>query len=81
MKVSVGFFVGVRSVRFQILHRFLVLSHPRRRIVVLAVTAHPRAEWLREASAWDTAPQYLLRDRDQTMGSDSVDEMKAIGIK
>jgi putative transposase len=82
--VSVDFFV-VPTIRFQILYVFLVLAHDRRRIVHFAVTAHPTAEWtaqqVREAFPWDTAPQYLLRDRDQIFGPDFVKQVKAMGIK
>lgn len=64
---------------------FLVLSHERRRIVHFAVTAHPTAEWtaqqLREAFPWDTAPRYLLRDRDRIFGADFVEQVKARGTK
>jgi putative transposase len=42
--VSVDFF-AVPTIRFQILHVFLVLAHERRRIVHFNVTAHPTAEW------------------------------------
>ena len=41
--VSVDFFT-VPTIRFRILYVFLVLAHERRRIVHLAVTAHPTAE-------------------------------------
>ena len=82
--VSVDFF-AVPTIRFQILYVFLVLAHDRRRIVHFAVTAHPTAEWtaqqMREAFPWDTAPRYLLRDRDQIFGKDFVDQVKAMGIK
>jgi putative transposase len=41
-----------------------------------AVTPHPTAEWtaqqLREAFPWETAPRYLLRDRDRILGQDFV---------
>jgi len=64
---------------------FLVLAHDRRRILQFGVTAHPTAEWtaqqLREAFPWDSAPRYLLRDRDQIFGKDFVDQVKALGIK
>jgi putative transposase len=50
----------------------LVLAHDRRRILHFGVTAHPTAEWtapqLRDAFPWDTAPRYLLRDRDRIFG-------------
>ena len=82
--VSVDFFV-VPTIRFQILYVFLVLAHERRRILHFAVTAHPTAEWtaqqMREAFPWDTAPRYLLRDRDRIFGHDFVKQVKAMGIK
>ena len=82
--VSVDFFT-VPTIRFQILYVFLVLAHERRRILHFAVTAHPTAEWtaqqLREAFPWDSAPRYLLRDRDRIFGQDFVDQVKAMGIK
>jgi putative transposase len=82
--VSVDFFT-VPTIRFQVLYVFLVLAHERRRIVHFAVTAHPTAEWtahqLREAFPWDSAPRYLLRDRDRIFGQEFVNQVKAMGIK
>ena len=79
--VSVDFFT-VPTIRFQILYVFLVLAHDRRRILHFAVTAHPTAEWavqqLREAFPWDTAPRYLLRDRDRIFGQDFSHQVKAM---
>ncbi len=50
----------------------IILAHDRRNIVRTAVTEHPTAAWLSrqvtEAFPWDTAPQYLLRDRDASYG-------------
>jgi putative transposase len=82
--VSVDFFT-VPTIRFQVLYVFLVLAHERRRIIHFAVTAHPTAEWaaqqLREAFPWDSAPRFLLRDRDRIFGRDFVEQVKAMGIK
>jgi transposase InsO family protein len=82
--VSVDFFV-VPTIRLQILYVFLVLAHDRQRIVHFAVRAHPTAEWtaqqMREAFPWDTAPRYLLRDRDPIFGKDFMDQVKAMGMK
>jgi transposase InsO family protein len=81
--VSADFFV-VPTIRFQILYVFLVLAHERRRILHFAVTAHPTPEWtaqqMREAFPWDTAPRYLLRDRDRIFGLEFVKQVKAMGI-
>ena len=65
---------------------FLVLAHDRRRILHFGVTAHPTAEWtdqqLREAFPWDSAPRYLLRDRDRIFGHGFRKQVKAaLGIK
>ena len=82
--VSVDFFT-VPTLRFQVLYVFLVLAHDRRRILQFGVTAHPTAEWtvqqVRNAFPWDTAPRYLLRDRDRIFGKDFVEQVKAMGIK
>jgi putative transposase len=82
--VSVDFFT-VPTLRFQVLYVFLVLAHDRRRILQFGVTAHPTAEWavqqLRNAFPWESAPRYLLRDRDRIFGEEFVSQVKAMGIK
>jgi transposase InsO family protein len=82
--VSVDFFT-VRTIRFQILYVFLVLAHDRRRILHFGVTAHPTAEWttqqLRDAFPWDTAPRYLLRDRDRIFGDDFRKQVNVMSIQ
>jgi putative transposase len=69
--VSVDFFV-VPTVGFKLLFVFLVLAHERRRVIHFNVTEHPTAEWtatqLPQAFPWNSAPRYLLRDRDCTYG-------------
>jgi len=46
----------------------------RRKVVHFNVTAHPTAEWtvrqLIEAFQEDSAPRYLLRDRNQIYGAE-----------
>jgi putative transposase len=69
--VSSDFFV-VPTVFFDLLFVFVILSHDRRRVVHFAITEHPTAEWaaqqLVEAFPWNSAPRYLLRDRDGSYG-------------
>jgi hypothetical protein len=69
--VAADFFV-VPTAMCRVWFVFVVLAHDRRRPVHVAVTAHPTAEWtaqqLRDAFPWDTAPRYLLRDRDGCYG-------------
>src|SRR5271163_2741088 len=75
----------VASASFRLLYVMIILAHDRRRIVRAAVTAHPTAAWLSrqvtEAFPWDTAPRYLLRDRDASYGSDFCNRVEAMGIE
>ena len=82
--VSTDFFV-VPTIRFKVLFVFLILAHDRRRPLHFAVTANPTAEWaaqqLLEAFPWDSAPRYLLRDRDGTYGAKFREAAKWMGIR
>ena len=58
---------------FRLFYVMIILAHGRRKIVRFDVTQHPTAAWLSqqvvEAFPWDTAPSFLLRDRDAAYGS------------
>jgi putative transposase len=68
-----------------VLFVFVVLSHARRRIVHVNVTAHPTAAWtaqqLREAWPWDTAPRFVIRDRDEIYGSNLRRTAQQMGVE
>jgi transposase InsO family protein len=70
---SIDFFT-VPTATFRVLFVLVILSHDRRRIVHLNVTEHPTAAWtrqqIREAFPDQTAPAYLIRDRDGAYGPD-----------
>jgi len=74
----------VASVSFRLLYVMIILAHDRRKIVRFDVTEHPTAAWLSrqvtEAFPWDTAPRYLLRDRDASYGSYFCNRVDAMGI-
>ena len=82
--VSADFFV-VPTITFRLLFVFVILSHDRRRIIHFGVTANPTAEWtarqLLEAFPWDTAPRYLLRDRDGVYGEKFREAATWLGIR
>jgi transposase InsO family protein len=82
--ISVDFFT-VPTITCQILYVFLMVDNASRRIVHFNVTAHPTMEWtaqqLIEAFPWDTAPTYILRDRDSIYGWIFRSQVKAMGIK
>jgi len=71
--VAVDFFT-VPTVSFHVLFVFVVLAHDRRRQIHFNVTEHPTAGWtarqIVQAFPWDTAPRYLIRDRDGIYGKD-----------
>src|SRR5271168_925767 len=74
----------VPSATFRLLFVMLILTHDRRKIVRFDVTQHPTAGWLsRQVTAafpWDTAPRFLLRDRDASYGSIFRKRVEAMGI-
>jgi putative transposase len=82
--VSIDFFV-VPTVTFRVLFVFVVLAHHRRQVVHFNVTENPTAEWtaqqIVEAFPWDSAPRYLLRDRDGVYGQTFRGRVKNMGIK
>jgi putative transposase len=65
--MAADFFV-VPTATGRLLFVLVMLAHYRRRVVHVAVTAHPTAAWtvqqLREAFPSADAPRYLIRDRD-----------------
>ena len=82
--VSIDFIV-VPTVRFTMLYVLIFLSVDRRSVIHFNVTEHPTAEWSAqqaiEAFPWDTAPKYLLRDRDSIFGSYFKRRVKNMGIE
>ncbi|MEO2174349.1 MAG: integrase, partial [bacterium] len=82
--VAVDFLV-VPTIRFNMLFVFVVLSHNLRKVIHFNVTANPSAQWtvqqIVEAFPWDTAPRYLLRDRDKIFGSVFQSRVKSMGIE
>jgi transposase InsO family protein len=82
--VSTDFFV-VPTISFRILFVFIVLAHHRRRVVHFNVTGHPTSEWAAQQIAaafpWDSAPRYLLHDRDSIYGDSFRQRVRGMGIR
>ena len=68
---SIDFFT-VPTLTGRVLFVLVVLSHQRRRIIHVNITAHPTATWsaqqVVDAFPDDTAPRWLHRDRDRIYG-------------
>ena len=81
--VSIDFFT-VPTLQLRVLFVFVVVAHQRRRVLHFNVTEHPTAEWaaqqIVEAFPEDTAPRYLIRDRDGIYGSHFRNRVQGMGI-
>lgn len=81
---AMDFFV-VYTLSFRLLYVLVVMSHDRRRIAHFGVTDHPTEKWtarrMNEAFPYDTAPKYLVRDRDGIYGSVFRDHVRGLGIE
>jgi len=81
--VSVDFFT-VPTARLRVLFVFVVLAHNRRRVLHFNVTEHPTTAWttqqIVDAFPDDSAPSYLLRDRDSVYGQAFRQRLKRMGI-
>jgi transposase InsO family protein len=82
--VSIDFFT-VPTARLRVLFVLVVLAHNRRRVVHFNVTEHPTAAWtaqqLVDAFPEESAPAYLLRDRDCVYGQPFRHRVKGMGIE
>ena len=82
--VAIDLFV-LPTITFRLLYCLVILRHGRRLWVSLGVTTNPTAEWISrqitEAFPWDSAPRYLIRDRDTAYGPIFVQRLRAMGIR
>lgn len=79
-------FFTLPTITFRILYVLVIISHDRREIKHIAVTAHPTADWtvqqLREATPFDERPKYLIHDNDPVFRSADVQQfLIATGIE
>jgi putative transposase len=81
--VSIDVFT-VPTAQLRVLFVLVVVAHHRRRVLRFNVTAHPTAAWtaqqIVDTFPDDTAPAYLLRDRDQVYGQHFRHRVKGMGI-
>ena len=81
--VSMDFFT-LPTLTDHVLFVLVLLAHRRRRVVHLAVTEHPTAEWTAQQIVAtfpeDTAPTWLMRDRDAIYGEVYERRIAGMGI-
>jgi putative transposase len=76
-------FFTVPTLAFGVLYCFFVIAHDRRRIFHYNVTRHPTTSWvaqqLREAFPYDSAPRYLIFDREHTFTGEILETLEGFG--
>jgi putative transposase len=81
--VAMDFFT-VPTITFGLLYCFFVISHDRRRILHFNVTRHPTSAWivqqLREAFPYQSAPKFLICDRDAKYGLEVPAAVRSMNI-
>ena len=78
-------FFTVPTATFRVLYCFFVISHSRRRLLHFNATEHPTSEWItqqmRETFPGDTAPGYLILDRDGKYAGEATEMLKSLGSR
>ncbi len=78
-------FFTVPTATFRVLYVFFVIHHERRQILHFSVSANPGSDFviqqLREAFPYDTAPQYLILDRDTKFSTKVRGVIDSMGIE
>ena len=82
--VAIDFFT-VPTATFRTIYVFLILSLDRRHIIHFNVASNPTPDWtslqLIQAFPFDTAPRYLIRDRDGVYGPKVIDTLDFLDIE
>ncbi len=77
-------FFTVPTITFGLLYCFFIISHDRRRILHCNVTRHPTSSWiiqqLREAFPYQSAPRFLISDRDAKYGLEVPAAVRCMNI-
>jgi len=77
-------FFTVPTITFRVLYCFFIISHRRREILHFNVTCHPSAAWiiqqLRESFPYQSAPRFLIFDRDAKYGLEVPIAVRSMAI-
>ncbi len=78
-------FLIIPTISFKLLYAFVILSHGRRRLLHIGITANSTAEWvvqqIAEAFPWESAPKTLIRDNDSIYGAAFKKKLAALNIR
>lgn|SRR5487761_17794 len=78
-------FFTVPTITFGVIYCFFVIAHDRRRILHFNVTKHPTSLWvvqqLRETFPFESAPRFLIFDRDGKYGIEVPAAVRSLKIR
>ena len=78
-------FFTVPTLGCGLLYCLFIIHHAKRRILQCNVTGHPTTAWvsqqLREAFPYDSAPQFLIFDREHTFNGELIQTAVNLGIR
>jgi putative transposase len=78
-------FLVMPTATFGLLYALVIIKHDRRELVHVNATATPSARWTAQqvinAFPYETAPRYLIRDRDGIYGDGFKQRVKGMGIE
>jgi putative transposase len=78
-------FFTVPTFTFEVLYCFFVIDHDRRRVLHFNVTRHPTSTWivqqLRGAFPYQSAPRFLILDRDAKYGLEVPIAVRSMAIR
>jgi len=78
-------FFTVSTITFRVLYCFFIIGHDRRHILHFDVTKSPTAMWivqqLREAFPFESAPRFLIFDRDGKYGTEVPATVRSMRIR
>ena len=77
-------FFTAPTITFGVLYCFFIINHDRRRILHFNVTRHPTSTWivqqLREAFPFESAPRFLIFDRDAKYGLEVPAAIRSLNV-
>jgi putative transposase len=78
-------FFTVPTLKFGVLYCFFAIHHDRRRILHCNVTRHPTTAWvaqqLREDFPCNSAPKYLIFDREHAFHGEVLETVDGLGVR
>ena len=82
--IAISLAMALPTITFAVLYCLFVIGHEGRRILHFNITKHPAGQWivqqLREALPFESAPRFLIFDRDRKYGAEVAAAVRSLMI-